>query len=123
MAPVMVAPPPPPPVKKDVEMKKEDGEKKETEKKETKLSAPATIVVSLPAAATLTIDDAATRSTSATRVFATPTLEAGKAFSYTLKAEIVRDGQKVTTTKVVEVRAGQETRVAIDFPVASVASR
>jgi uncharacterized protein (TIGR03000 family) len=85
--------------------------------------APATIVVSLPANATLKVDGAATRSTSATRVFATPALPAGQDYYYTLTAEVVRDGQTVTATRRVAVRAGQESRVSIEVPVASVASR
>jgi uncharacterized protein (TIGR03000 family) len=85
--------------------------------------APATIVVSLPAEAKLLIDDHATTSTSTLRRFASPPLEPGKEFHYTLKAEMVRDGSTVVATKQVSVRAGQETRVTLDFPSASVASR
>jgi uncharacterized protein (TIGR03000 family) len=85
--------------------------------------APATIVVSLPTEAKLFVDGKATTSTSNVRTFASPTLELGKDYEYTLKAELVRDGQKLSTSKTVLVRAGQETRVAIDFPVTSVASR
>jgi uncharacterized protein (TIGR03000 family) len=82
-------------------------------------AAPATIVVSLPAEAKLTIDDAATQSTSATRVFASPALETGKEYYYTLKAEVVRDGKTVPVTKRIAVRAGEETRVTLDFPAAT----
>ncbi len=85
--------------------------------------APATIVVSLPAEAKLLIDDAATISTSETRVFASPTLEPGKDFSYTLKGELVRDGRTLSTSRRVSVRAGEETRVQLDFPADSVAQR
>jgi len=83
--------------------------------------APATIVVSLPADAKLLIDDAATTSTAALRTFESPALEAGKDHHYTLKAEIVRDGKSVTATKRITVRAGEETRVELALPVASVA--
>jgi len=98
-------------------------EKKAPEEKGAAIPAPATIVVNLPAEAKLTIDDAATRSTSSVRVFSTPTLDNGKDFFYTLKAEIVRDGQTVTASKKVAVRAGEETRVSLEFPVANVASK
>jgi uncharacterized protein (TIGR03000 family) len=91
-------------------------EPKKEEKKET--AAPATIQVSLPANATLTIDGAATRSTSANRTFATPTLETGKEYYYSLTAEYVRDGQTVTATKRVAVRAGAESRVNFEAPEA-----
>ena len=54
--------------------------------KESLVPAPATIIVSLPADATLTIDDAATVSTSSLRVFTSPILPNGRDFHYTLKA-------------------------------------
>jgi uncharacterized protein (TIGR03000 family) len=87
------------------------------------LRAPATIVVSLPVDAKLTIDDMPTKSTAATRVFSSPALEPGKEYFYTLKAELTQDGQKVSTTKRVSVRAGQESRVTLAFSGESVASR
>jgi len=85
----------------------------------------ATIVVSLPADAKLSIDDTATKATGATRTFATPTLEKGKDFHYTLKAEVVRNGQTLTTTKQVAVQAGRETRISIDdmTPATGVAAK
>jgi len=86
-------------------------------------SAPATIVVSLPAGATLTIDDTPTSSTSASRVFQTPPLERGYEYYYQLKAEAMRDGQKVQVTNRITVRAGEATSVRLEFPVANVASK
>jgi len=101
-------------------MKKEEAPKKE----EAGAAAPATIVVSLPANAKLLIDDRATSSTSANRTFATPALEQGKEYYYTLTAEIVRDGKNETVTQKVAVRAGEASRVNIEFPAAtSVASK
>jgi uncharacterized protein (TIGR03000 family) len=97
---------------------KEDGKEDEV-----RLPAPATLIVSLPAEATLTVDGAATQSTSATRVFTSPELAPDKEFYYTLKADLVRNGEKVTTTKKVSVRAGQETRVTLEFPAATVAQK
>src|SRR5437660_8606136 len=67
--------------------------------KKTELSAPATIVVSLPAEAKLTIDGNATRSTSARRVFTSPALEMGQEYVYSLRAEIIRDGEIVAETQ------------------------
>jgi uncharacterized protein (TIGR03000 family) len=100
---------------------KEEEKKKDDEKKET--AAPATIQVNLPAEAKLTIDGAATTSTSANRTFATPSLESGKEFFYTLTAEIVRDGKTLKATQVVSVRAGRETKVNIEMPEATVAAK
>jgi uncharacterized protein (TIGR03000 family) len=90
---------------------------------EASVPAPATIVVNLPAEAKLSVDDHVTTSTSATRVFTSPNLTPGQDFSYTLTGEIVRDGKPVVATKRISVRAGEETRVSLEFPVASVASR
>lgn len=87
------------------------------------VAAPATIVVTLPADARLTVDDAATSSTSSTRVLMSPTLEPGREFHYTLKAEIVRDGKTQATSQRITVRAGEQTRVNLQFPVASVAQK
>jgi uncharacterized protein (TIGR03000 family) len=85
--------------------------------------APAQIVVTLPADARLTVDDAPTQSTSAVRVFVSPPLERGKTFSYTLKAEVNRDGQPTTETRQVTVRAGEQSQVRFEFPSLSVAQR
>ena len=83
----------------------------------------ATIVVDLPEDAKLTFNDDATESTSARRVFTTPDLEDGKEYSYTLKAEIVRDGRTQVVTREVTVRAGEETEVKVEFPSTGVAGR
>jgi uncharacterized protein (TIGR03000 family) len=80
--------------------------------------APATLLVSLPNDATLTIDNTPTpASTEAVRAFRSPALEAGKEYEYTLTAKGVRDGKAVEVTRTVTVRAGEETRVQMDFPV------
>ncbi|HEY7313494.1 MAG TPA: TIGR03000 domain-containing protein [Gemmataceae bacterium] len=75
----------------------------------------ATIVVHLPAEATLTIDGQPTQSTSGTRTFTSPPLEPGKTYSYTLKAEMKRDGRPRNVKKTIDVRAGQPTEVTLNF--------
>ena len=104
-------------------------EKKEEKKEEIKKPigavtepTPATIVVSLPAEAKLMVDGAATMSKSAERTFVSPALMPGNLYHYTLKAEVQKDGQTMSVTKTIEVRAGMETRVTIDMSEA-VASR
>jgi uncharacterized protein (TIGR03000 family) len=87
------------------------------------VDGPATIVVSLPADAKLMVDETVTRSITANRIFASPILEAGKEFHYTLKAEIVRDGKTYTAIRRVPVRAGEETRVTLEFPEESLAQQ
>jgi uncharacterized protein (TIGR03000 family) len=84
---------------------------------------PAVIVVSLPADARLTVDDTPTRSTSSVRTLISPPLQPGKAFTYTLKAEINRGNGPITETREVTVRAGEQANVRFDFPAASVAQR
>jgi uncharacterized protein (TIGR03000 family) len=75
----------------------------------------ATIVVHLPAEATLTIDGQPTQSTSSTRTFISPPLEPGKTYSYTLRAEMNRDGRAQSVKKTIDVRPGQPTEVTLDF--------
>jgi uncharacterized protein (TIGR03000 family) len=93
------------------------------EKAPATMAAPATIVVTLPADAKLTIDGAATRSISGVRTFVTPTLDAGLEFSYTLKAEVVRDGQTFSTEQRVTVRGGAESKINLTIPVTSASAQ
>ena len=83
----------------------------------------ATIVVSLPADAQLTIDDEATASTSDHRVFVSPTLEPGREFHYNLKATVVRDGKPVVMEERITVRAGEETKVTLSPSATGVAAK
>jgi uncharacterized protein (TIGR03000 family) len=82
---------------------------------ESRAQAPATIVVSLPADARLTVDGEATSATSTERTFISPPLEPNKTYHYTLQAQVNRNGKTQTTSKEIAVRAGEETRVALDF--------
>jgi uncharacterized protein (TIGR03000 family) len=87
---------------------------KEEKKPSTGMApAPATLIVSLPADAKLTIDDSPTTSTSAERTFVSPALKPGQDYNYTLKAEMVRDGKTVNVEEKVTVRAGEATRVTL----------
>jgi uncharacterized protein (TIGR03000 family) len=76
-------------------------------------AAPATVVVSLPADATLKVDGVTTQSTTELRTFATPVLPVGQAYHYTLTAAVVRDGQTLTATQQVTVQAGVTSRVEL----------
>ncbi len=86
--------------------------KVEKKPEEVRSPAPATILVSLPANATLTVDGNPTTSTSASRTLITPALEVGSAFVYTLRAEL--DGQVITQT--VQVRGGETLQAQFSFP-------
>jgi uncharacterized protein (TIGR03000 family) len=83
------------------------------------ISAPATIVVTVPENAKLMLDDYVIKSTSATRTLETPTLLAGRNFSYTLTMEVVRDGKTVTQSKQITVRAGQTTESKFELATAA----
>lgn len=85
-------------------------------------SAAGTVCITLPADATLKFNGTAAAGTGATRTFRTPPLEAGREYAYELTAEVVRDGQTVTATERVVVRAGRETKVTL-APAAGVAAK
>jgi uncharacterized protein (TIGR03000 family) len=78
-------------------------------KEEANLMAPATIIVSMPADAKLSIDDAATTSMGAVRTFVSPDLNTGREYHYTLRTEIAGK----TIAKQITVRAGEETRIEL----------
>jgi uncharacterized protein (TIGR03000 family) len=79
--------------------------------------AVARVTVVLPDSATLTVNGTAVSATRGTQTFETPSLEAGRRYFYTIKADLVRDGRTVSETRRVEVEAGKDVKV--DFtPVA-----
>jgi uncharacterized protein (TIGR03000 family) len=86
---------------------------------EARAGAPATIVVSLPADAKLTVDGETTRSIGKFRVFTSPNLTPGKSYSYTLKAEVQRDGKPVSWEQTVSVQAGRQASVSMTEPRSS----
>jgi uncharacterized protein (TIGR03000 family) len=113
--------------KKD-EGKKKDGDGKKkggTDEEQGNLgrSTSATLVVTLPADAKLTVDGYATTSTSSVRRFTTPPLDAGRDYYYTLKAEVMNDGKTEVITKRVMVRSGQVTETTLTLPVSTASAR
>lgn len=93
------------------------------DKKKVQAAAPATILVSLPAGARLTVDGAATTSTAAQRTLITPALEVGAEYAYTFRAEFVNEGRTMVQTQQVNVRGGATTTVEFNFSTQGVASR
>ena len=73
--------------------------------------APAKIVVRLPADARLFVDDVPFPHTGPVRTFETPPLNPGENYHYTLRAELVRDGQPVRVSLKANLKAGQTTNV------------
>jgi uncharacterized protein (TIGR03000 family) len=92
------------------------------EAEEVRAPSPATLIVNLPADASLTIGGQATVSTTSRRQFSSPTLPTGGTYSYTLRATYVRDGVSVVVTREATVRAGRTTEVSLE-PFPAVASR
>lgn len=73
----------------------------------------ARITVRLPADARLFIDHVECPLTSPVRAFNTPKLEPNQAYTYTLRAELTRDGETVRERQAVLVSAGRQ--VEVDF--------
>jgi len=73
--------------------------------------APAHITVRLPDDAQLYVHGVFCPLTSDSRSFDTPKLEPGRRYLYILRAEMERDGQKVTQTRRVVFRAGEDVTV------------
>jgi uncharacterized protein (TIGR03000 family) len=80
------------------------------------MAQPASLLVHLPPEAKLFIDDEPTRSRSSPRRFHTPPLQPNRDFHYTLRAEMDRDGERLSMCKTVTVRAGQLTTLRLSFP-------
>jgi uncharacterized protein (TIGR03000 family) len=78
----------------------------------------ATITVSVPPDARIFFDDQPTTSVSSRRVFLTPPLQPGADYSYTVQANLERNGKMTSLRKQVTVRAGQESQVSFEFPAA-----
>ena len=101
----------------------EKAPKPKEKREESRVPAPVTIVVDLPADAKLLIENEATTSTGESRVFQSPTLNPGKEYQYTLTAEVVRDGKPIKAEQVVTVKAGQVIPVTLTLPTPGVAQR
>ncbi|HMP02989.1 MAG TPA: TIGR03000 domain-containing protein [Gemmatales bacterium] len=84
----------------------------------------AKLVVKLPADAKLFVDETQTATANKdVRHFRTPALAVGQEYTYTLRAEVVRDGRTYTDSKTVVVRAGTTLETAFDLPQTEVASK
>ena len=86
--------------------------------------ASAELVVRVPADARLFVDDQAMRTTGTVRCYRSPELAASATYEYELRAEITRDGQTTTQTKLVRVTAGtsQELDFELDSPQTTLVS-
>ncbi|HET6573014.1 MAG TPA: TIGR03000 domain-containing protein [Fimbriiglobus sp.] len=83
--------------------------------------ARGTVVVKLPADATLYAEGRPLALTSGERTFVTPPLPAGRDYTYSFRAEYVRDGETISQSKRVAVRPGHAATV--EFADLTVAKR
>jgi uncharacterized protein (TIGR03000 family) len=97
--------------------------KADKDKKEVSVPTAGTIVVTLPANVKLSIDGYVSQQTSAQRRLVTPAIQPGQEFTYTLVAETTQNGQPVSQSQRVTVRAGQVTPVTFSFATMPAAPR
>lgn len=102
--------------KEPEKQKVEPMEKEEKERTSRLTSAPATVIVDVPAHAMLFVENQPTKTTSATRTFTTPHLDVNETFRYTIRVEMKVDGKTHSRSKQIIVRGGQVTRTSFDDP-------
>jgi uncharacterized protein (TIGR03000 family) len=73
------------------------------------------LAVQVPADAKVFVNDNATRSMGAQRRYMSRGLQTGREYTYTVRAEVTRDGQTLTETQVVRVQAGEISTLAFGF--------
>jgi uncharacterized protein (TIGR03000 family) len=93
---------------------KKDEPKKEKLRLHDDRAAPATVVLSVPARAMVTVEGHALRSTGRERTFRTPALAPAESYVYTVKVTVVLDGREEVETREVTVTPGETTRVSFD---------
>jgi uncharacterized protein (TIGR03000 family) len=118
--------PPPPPAMKDLpaiplppgvkDEPKKDEKKDGSKKGNTDAGRPAraTVVLSVPARATVTVEGQALKSTGGERSFLSPELTPGQEFVYTVRAVIELSGREEVEAQRVKVTAGETSRVSFE---------
>ena len=86
-------------------------EKLPSPKKEASAGQVGTVVIAAPDGVRVTVNGKVIAMKSTEQAFVTPDLEPNANYSYTVKAEAVRDGQTFSATRKVRVKAGGEFRV------------
>jgi uncharacterized protein (TIGR03000 family) len=84
---------------------------------------PATVVLSVPAGATVTVEGQALRSTGRERTFRTPALAPGQDFVYQVRAVLTVGGAEEVEVKEVTVTAGLTSRASFERLFAKVEGR
>jgi uncharacterized protein (TIGR03000 family) len=96
--------------KDDKDEDKDKGKKKDDDD-EASARAPATVVIKAARDVIVTFNGRVTNRRSEEESFQTPDLVPGRSYAYQVRAEAVRDGQPVTRSMRLLVRAGGRTRV------------
>jgi uncharacterized protein (TIGR03000 family) len=93
-------------------------EPKKDDPKKSRLEGPrrerATVVMSVPARATVTVEGRALGGTGGERSFRTPELAAGQEFAYTVRAVIDLGGPEEVETLEIKVTAGETSRASFE---------
>ena len=88
--------------------------------KKTSGPLPATMQVRVPPNTKLTVAGYVSKQTSTERTLITPPIQPGEEFTYTLVAESILNGQRVSQSQQVTLRPGQDQAVAFTFTSADV---
>jgi uncharacterized protein (TIGR03000 family) len=83
----------------------------------------AVVIITLPADAKLFINGMESTVGSNLRTFVTPELEGSKNYYYTIRVELIRNGQLVTDSQRVYFQRGEEVRVSFDHLDAGIANQ
>jgi uncharacterized protein (TIGR03000 family) len=75
----------------------------------------AEIIVRVPAGAKVFVEDRPTTSTGPERHFETADLQPGRTYTYSIRAELDRDGKVLTDTKKATVKAGEKLEVKFEW--------
>ncbi len=78
------------------------------------MRSSAQLTVEVPADATVFVNDIATRSVGTVRQYVSRGLAPGRAYTYNLRVEFVRDGETITQTRVVRLVGGRSETVVFD---------
>ena len=78
--------------------------------KQTMVPTGAKLLIEVPANAKLFIDDTRVEAAADVQAFHTPPLEPGRDYFYNVRIELMRDGQPLSQTRQIIVRAGQVAR-------------
>lgn len=85
----------------------------------TPTSADATLTINVPAEAKIFVNGVATRSTGGNRRYVSRGLEVGNRYTYEVRAEMVRNGERVQETQTVQLEAGKSASIAFNLDAAS----